>query len=110
MNHASHPLSSADISIFSSEISKYCYIRTYRYRLHFDTQFLILLTFFESLRSVFSKHGYNLMISAKLATPGLFKTKIFGGKGYDIIIPDYDVQTKFYHVTQIKLNYFYIIM
>ena len=49
------------------------------------------------------------MISAKLATPGLFKTKIFGGKGYDII-PDYDVQTKFYHVTQIKLNYFYIIM
>ena len=50
------------------------------------------------------------MISAKLATLGLFKTKTFRGKGYDIIIPDYGVQTKFYHVTQIKLNYFYIIM
>ena len=50
------------------------------------------------------------MISAKLATPGLFKTKTFRGKGYDIIIPDKEVQTKFYHVTQTKLNYFYIIM
>ena len=31
------PLSSADISIFSREISKFCYIKKYRYRLHFDT-------------------------------------------------------------------------
>ena len=35
MNHVMHPLSSADSSIFSSEISKFCYIRKYRYRLHF---------------------------------------------------------------------------
>ena len=27
----------ADISIFSSEISKFCYIRKYKYRLHFGT-------------------------------------------------------------------------
>ena len=40
-----------------------------------------------------------LIMSAKLAIPGLLKTKIFQSKGYDIIIPDYDVQTKFYHVT-----------
>ena len=26
-----------DISIFSPEISKFCYIKKYRYRLHFDT-------------------------------------------------------------------------
>ena len=32
-----HPLSSADISIFSPEIRKFCYIREYRYILHFDT-------------------------------------------------------------------------
>ena len=31
------PLSSADISIFSPEISKFCYIKKYRYSLHFDT-------------------------------------------------------------------------
>ena len=30
------PLSSADISIFSPEISKFCYIKKYRYRLDFD--------------------------------------------------------------------------
>ena len=35
MNHVTHLLSSADISIFSSEIGRFCYIRKYRYRLHF---------------------------------------------------------------------------
>ena len=30
------PLDSADISIFSPEISKFCYIKKYRHRLHFD--------------------------------------------------------------------------
>ena len=37
MNHVTRPVSSADISIFSPEISKFCYIKKYRYRLHFDT-------------------------------------------------------------------------
>ena len=36
-NHATHPLSSVDISIFSAEISKFYYIKKYRYRLYFDT-------------------------------------------------------------------------
>ena len=31
------PLSSADIDIFSPVISKFCYIKKYRYRFHFDT-------------------------------------------------------------------------
>ena len=35
MNHVAHPLSSIDISIFSQETSKFCYIKIYRYRLHF---------------------------------------------------------------------------
>ena len=30
------PLSSGDISILSSEISKYGYIKKYKYRFHFD--------------------------------------------------------------------------
>ena len=37
MNHVTHPLSSGDISIFSPEISKLCYIKKYRCRLYFDT-------------------------------------------------------------------------
>ena len=37
INHMTDPLSSADISIFSSEISKFCYIKKHKYRLDFDT-------------------------------------------------------------------------
>ena len=35
-----------------------------------------------------------LMMSAKLATPGLLKLKIFQNKGYDVIIIDYDIISK----------------
>ena len=31
------PLKSADISINLTEINKFCYVKKYRYRLHFDT-------------------------------------------------------------------------
>ena len=54
MNHVTHLLSSAEISIFSPEISKFCYIKKDRYRLYFDTKFLFILTFLESL---YKKHG-----------------------------------------------------
>ena len=37
MNHVTHPLSCPDTSSFSSEISKFCYIRKYIYRLNFGT-------------------------------------------------------------------------
>ena len=70
MNHVTHPLSSADISIFLLEISKFCCIKKYRYRLHFDTKFLILLTFFKNCLN-------NLMMSAKMATLGLLQIKLF---------------------------------
>ena len=55
INHMTHSLISADISNFSLEISKFCYIKKYMYRLHFDTKFLILLTFLESLKIVVIK-------------------------------------------------------
>ena len=50
MSNMKHPLSSADISVSSPEIRKFCYIKKYRYRVEFDTQFLILLAFVESLK------------------------------------------------------------
>ena len=37
INHVTHSLSSADISIFSPEISKFCYIKKHTYKLDFDT-------------------------------------------------------------------------
>ena len=37
INHVTHPMSSEDSSIFSPEISNFCYIKKYRYRLHFNS-------------------------------------------------------------------------
>ena len=95
-------LSSTGINIFSSGISKFCYITEYKYRLHFSTQFLILLTFFESLKIFLINMVTILMISAKLATPDLLKIKIFQNKGSDVIIPNYDVTNK---ILSRKSNY-----
>ena len=45
INHIKHLLSSADISIFSPEISNFYYFKKYRYTLHLIAKSLILLTF-----------------------------------------------------------------
>ena len=55
MNHVTNPLISADINIFSPEISKFCFIKKYMYRLHFDSKFLITLIFLESLKVLLNK-------------------------------------------------------
>ena len=56
-----------EFNIFSLEIRKFCCIKKYRYRLYFGTQFLILLTFFESLKIVLMNMVTILVISAKKA-------------------------------------------
>ena len=104
MNHVTHPLTSADISIFSQEISKFCYIKKYRYRLHFDAQFLTLLTFLEPLKIVLINMVRILMMSAQMVTPGHLKRKKFWNKGYDVKISVHDVTTTFYSVIQTKLQ------
>ena len=73
MNHATHPLSSSDISTFLPEIRKFYDIKKYRYRFHLDVYFLTLLAFLESLRIVLTNMVKILMMSAKFATPGLLK-------------------------------------
>ena len=35
-----------------------------------------------------------LMISAELAIPGILEIKVFKNKGYDAIIPDFDITNK----------------
>ena len=77
MNHVPHPLSSADISFFSPEISKFCYIKKYRYRSHFHLEFLILLAFFKSLQIALIDLVTILMMPVKMATLRLLKIKVF---------------------------------
>ena len=96
INHVTHPLRSAEISIFSTAISKFSYIKKYRYRLHFDTWLLTLLTFFEPfLIKIFLITMLRiLMMSAKMATLGLLKIKVFWKKHNDVIISVYDITNK----------------
>ena len=77
MNYVTQTLRSADISVFSPEISKFCSVKKYRYRFHFGTLFLILLTFFGSLKIVLIDMITNSMMSAKMATLVLVKIKVF---------------------------------
>ena len=44
-----------------------------------------------------------LMMSAKMATLGLPKLRVFWNKGYDVIISVHDATSKFYRVIQIIL-------
>ena len=94
MNHVTHPLSSADISIFSPEISKFCYIKKYRYGSHFDTYFLIPFSFPVSLKIFLITLVIILTMSAKMATPALLKITVFRNKGYDVVIPVDNVTNK----------------
>ena len=50
INHVTHLLSSASISIFSLEISNFHYTRKHRYTPNFNTWFLILFTFLRLLK------------------------------------------------------------
>ena len=94
MNHVTHPLSSADISIFLLEISKFCYIKKHWYRLQLNTQFLILLTFTESLKVDLINMVLILMMSAKMGTQGPLKIKVFWNNVYEVINSVHDVTNK----------------
>ena len=62
MNHVRHHLRSADISIFSTDIGKFSYIKKYTYRLHYDIKLLIFKFFFESLKIVLINMVMTLMM------------------------------------------------
>ena len=62
-----HFLTPANISISSTEISNFCFIKKYSYRLCFHIYFLILLTLFESLKVALITIVAILMMSTKLA-------------------------------------------
>ena len=89
-----HPLSSADVSIFSVKIAKFCYIRKCRYGFYFDAYLLTFSVFFGSLKIAFVNMLTILMMSAKMATLGLLKIKLFWNNSYGVIISDHDVTNK----------------
>ena len=82
------------IRIFSPKIIKFCYIKKNRYRFHFDTYLLIILTFIESLKIVLISMVTILVMPVEIATLGLLKIKIFWNKDYDVIISFLDVTNK----------------
>ena len=55
----------------------------------------MLLTFLESLIIVLISVVTILMVSAKMATPGLLKITVFWNKGYDVTAFVRDVTNKF---------------
>ena len=57
MNHVTHPLSSVYIGILSPEISKFCYIKKYRYILWYIIS--NSFNFSRVFKDCFNKHGYN---------------------------------------------------
>ena len=91
-NHVPHALSSANITIFPPEVSNFCYIKKYRYRLNFNTYSLILLILLQSLKASLINMVALLMISGNVAALDLFKIKAFWKKGYDVIISVYNVK------------------
>ena len=58
---------------FSTEISKACYIKKYRYRLHFDIWFLILLNFLECLKIFLINMVTILTMSARMSTLAILR-------------------------------------
>ena len=82
---------------FSREISKFCYIKKYRYILHFGTEFLIILNFPESLKICLINLVIILMMS------GLVNITVFWNKRYNLIISVDEVTKKIYHGIQIML-------
>ena len=103
MNHLTHPSTSADIRIFSLGISKFCYIKKCRYKLYFSTEFLFILNFLESFKICLMNLVIILIMSAKMATPGLLKITVSWNKGYDVSFLSMTSPTKIYHVIQIIL-------
>ena len=82
MNHVKHPVPFVEINIFSPKISNFSHINKIdcisgKYRLYFNTQFHILLTFLGSLKVALINVVAIMMISTKLPTLGLPKTKVF---------------------------------
>ena len=92
-----HHLNSANINIFTSKVSMYCYF-TYFNKNCISIVFSKWFYFY-----LFFKCCFKLMMSTKLATPSLLKINMFWSEGYGVIISIFDITNKF---LSRALNYF----
>ena len=76
-NHLTHPLSSADISIFHQKSAFFIISRNTNIDCILIHNLYLFLIFLESLKVVLINMLTILMISAKLATLGFLKSKLF---------------------------------
>ena len=75
MNHVTHHLSSAGISIFQRKSENFAMSRNTDMNCILTRNFFFFNFFFLFFKDCFDKHGY--MMSAKMATLGLLKIKVF---------------------------------
>ena len=92
MNHVTYPLSSAD-SIFFRKSANFVILRNKEID-NTLTFWYIFSNLLESLKIVLINMGKILMMSRKIATPGLLKVKLFWNKGFDVIISIHDDPNK----------------
>ena len=76
INHVTHSVSSADISIFHRKSAIFVISRN-SYTLDFNISFIILLTLLETLKVVLTSMVGILMMPAKLYTLGVLKIMVF---------------------------------
>ena len=98
-----HPLRSADISIFHWKSTTFVISRNTDIDTILIHNFYFLKTFFDSLEVDLTNMVAILMVSAKLATPGILKMEVFWNRDYDVTISVHDTTKKFHHMTQIIL-------
>ena len=95
-NHVTRSLCCADICILSSEISKFCFTKKYRYRLHFGTSnvekkyllqghHLIKYTIVIVLEKLTAREIYSVLILSSGNTPTSQKYigKVFPNENFD---------------------------
>ena len=93
MNHLTHPLISANISIFSPEISKSCYIKN----TDIDCIWYIIFNSFNFswvFKDCLNKHARNFDDVTEIGYASLLKIKVFWNKIYDVIISVHGVTNK----------------
>ena len=82
---------SADITKVLLEISKFCYTKKNR-----CIDCILIHSIVSNSKDFFDKKVTMLMMSAKVATPGLLKITLYWNKGYDVITCVYDITNKFF--------------
>ena len=84
INHVTHHLRSANISIFFTRTQQILLYQEIQIKPSFWYIISNSLTFFWVLKNCFNKNGYNFYHFSKNGYSSLLKMKVFWNKGYDV--------------------------